>query len=142
MNSPLPQRWKNVRTVRTCPCYFFSCAVLIFYLFTRNVQIISCQINESFKKQATNLFPLNLRCLCANCTLSRITHLLCYFLPKFASVLLFTLFHLWRSLFPHLYLICHPKCKHFGENQKCSLGSKMGQEHKSCSKLCSFVILH
>ena len=29
-NQQVWQRWKNVRTVRTRPCYFFPCAVLIF----------------------------------------------------------------------------------------------------------------
>ena len=46
------------------------------------MQIVSCQINESFKNQATNLFPLNLRCFGANCALSRITRFCAIFLAQ------------------------------------------------------------
>ena len=44
------------------------------------MQIVSCQINKSLKKQATNLFPLNMRCFGANCAL-------CYFLSGIRLVL-------------------------------------------------------
>ena len=59
------------------------------------MQIVLCQINESFKKQATNLFQLSLRCFVANCALSRITRFLCYFSgPNLRPCYFCMLFHL------------------------------------------------
>ena len=35
------QRWKNVQTLQTRLCYFFSLAVLIFWLYTRKLDKIT-----------------------------------------------------------------------------------------------------
>ena len=72
-----------------------------------SVQILFCQINETLEKQATNLFPLNLRCFVTNYALSRITRFLCYFLAQICVRAIFLRFSI--SVYD-IYKLSHSTC--------------------------------
>ena len=118
------------------------------------MQIVSCQINESFKNQATNIFPLNLCCFVANCALSRITRFLCYFLDQICVRAIFLRFSISVQLHTEnamsgLHTVTH-KCTQIHTNttqvctiahsQECKYAHKYTKLHTSihnCSQYSS-----